>query len=603
MRFYKKYENIPSKYKFDLESLLKNSIEQEIEFFIIQKKRILNWKETKYDNPENYLKYLKIEQENDLIFNRIYNYLTNKLSLNLIDSKINKLIANLENELNFIYEKNGSELNRQNKYFAKLKKWAKLEIFQNYKKYFEEIFQAQKYRLEEKIENFIIKNEKSEINLENYFEILVNSELDYGYFIKNNKKIKITENNFNFLMSSKDEKQRKEIFYTYYKNKYKHKELMAKFLIDHFNKTANFAKIRNFNSSVESMLIDDKIDSKILENLFQTISQKKNIISKIKKYNNLFFKKKYGFKPKIYDNWLELINIKQKYTIEQAQEIILKALSVMGDEYLEIIKKAFNENWIDYFSAENKVSGAYTISNSYGLDKIYILMNWDYTIDSVFTLVHELGHALHNYYVNKYQEIQNSEFSIFIAEVASTFNELLLLDYLINTNKNKKLKFQMISKYIENFTDIVYHSTFLSNYEYDLFNILDKGQTLSSFDELVEIYQKNEQKFFSKKSKHKENYIHSVDVPHYYADFYLCKYAFGFLIANYFFEKYQEDKNINNYIESFLKLGGSKWTLDILTKAKIDLTKSDLYELAFKKLNSYLNEFIKLGKEIFNKKG
>ncbi|VEU59799.1 M3 family metallopeptidase [Mesomycoplasma neurolyticum] len=604
MIFYKKYKDIPNKYKFDLESLIrKNSIQEEIEFFLIKKRRILEYRDKKYESPKNYLEFLNIEKENNLIFNRIYNYLSNKLNVNLVDDKLNNLILEFENKLNDIYEENGSEINKEMQNIEKLKQWSKLEMFKSYKKYFLEIFEIQKYKLDSKIEDFLLKTNKAEVNFEDYFSNLINVEIDYGSIQKNNKKIFISENNFNVLMTSKNEKIRKEVFYNYYNSKYKHKETLSKLLIDHFTKISVMAKARNFKTSIDSLLIEEKIDENILQNLYSIISKNSFLLKKMRKYNEIFFTKKLKRKPRIYDNWLDLINTKEKFTIEEAQKILLIAFEPLGQEYISMVKKAFDENWIDYHSAKNKISGAYSISEAYGLDKIFILMNWDYTIDSVFTLAHELGHSLHTYFTNKSQSLENSSYPIFTAEIASSFNELLLFDYFIEKASNLKLRFKILSKYIENFFEIVYQSTFWSNYEYDIYNKIDKNENIGTFSDLVEIYKKNEKKYAIKKSSFTKKYIHAVDVPHFYANFYLCKYAFGFLIASIFFQRYKlkENKIMDNYINNFLKLGDIDWPLNILKKSKINLHDENIFNFVFKQLENYINEYITIGQKIFKK--
>jgi oligoendopeptidase F len=156
---------------------------------------------------------------------------------------------------------------------------------------------------------------------------------------------------------------------------------------------------------------------------------------------------------------LPLVKVKNKYSIEEAQDLVIKALKPMGKEYLDEVKRAFNERWVDYYPIDNKMSGAYSIGSSYNIDKKYILMNYDDTLRSVETLAHEMGHSMHSYYSDNNQKINASGYPIFLAEIASIFNELMLTDYLLKNVKNDNAKFEILTTSIDGFIGTVMRQT------------------------------------------------------------------------------------------------------------------------------------------------
>jgi oligoendopeptidase F len=189
-------------------------------------------------------------------------------------------------------------------------------------------------------------------------------------------------------------------------------------------------------------------------------------------------------------------------------------------------------------------------------------MNFDESIRSVATLAHEIGHSMHSYYSDNEQPINLASYPIFLAEIASIFNELMLQDYLLNNTQDDKLKFHLLSEAIEDFEGTVRRQTMWSNYEYDLYNLVDEGKSVSTFDAIKEVYANNAKKYALKKNQKFDKdsqLIASVIVPHFYYDFYVYKYAIGFVVANAFFQKYKKDGQpaLEDYINNFLKAGGS----------------------------------------------
>lgn len=230
-------------------------------------------------------------------------------------------------------------------------------------------------------------------------------------------------------------------------------------------------------------------------------------------------------------------------------------------------------------------------------------MNFDFTINSVHTLAHELGHSLHSYYSDLHQDYHNSSYPIFLAEIASIFNELMVDDYLLKNQDDDKLKFDIVFQKISTFISTVQRQVIWADYEATLYKKMDSGELTGSYDDFVKIYEQIIKKYKPNDDEIDEkSFIYSVIVPHYYYGYYVYKYAIGYLAANVFFQKYKKEGKtaIKNYIENFLSKGGSDWPSEILKQAGVDLSDPEMYRQAFSVLESQIDEYIRLGKKIFN---
>ncbi|PZW01537.1 oligoendopeptidase F [Metamycoplasma auris] len=606
MKKYEKYEDIEQKYRFDLEDILGNKSLKDLEgeYFMLLNKQ-LEIKDSKYNSLEEYIASLELSKKIILIANKIDNYLSNKLNTNLVDPKINRLISEFDAKKSEYEKKFGSEINRIAKNKNKIEKWINLPQLKDVKKDLEAILRELNHKLDDKIENYLSATANGEPNVEELFSVLTDSEIDYGHaHNKWGRKFKITEGTRANLLKNKDEKVRKETYFNYANAYLKHKQSLAKMLYQHIKSISVDALYRNYPSSIESILASDNIDKKLLEILFSNV---KNNISIFKKYWNAharFFEKKFNKKMELWDTVLDLVKIKNKYSIEDGQRILKNISEIMPFEYKEIVDKAINENWVDYINVPSKRSGAYSIGGSHGINKIYILMNWDYTINSVNTLCHEMGHSMHSYFSNKNQSVFRSQYPLFLAEIASIFNELLLNDYLISKAKTKQEKFFLINESINDFIGTVLRQTQWANYEYELYNRIDKNEPLNSYEALEELYVEIAKDYaISNRSPQINDVanVYSIMVPHFYYYFYVYKYAIGYIVANVFFQKYKKEgtKALEDYINKFLSAGDRDWPATILKEAGIDVYSSSIYDQAFSLLNEKVDLYIKLGNEIF----
>lgn len=605
LKKYNSYSDVEEKYKWDIEDILGNKTYQQLEdeYFDLYSK-IIEVKDSKYNSLDQYVEYIELSKKFLILGNKISNYLDNKLNINIVDPTINKTISLFETKSQEYAKKLGSEANRIFQHKDKIKTWINDDRLIDVKKDLEATLQELDHKLSDDVENYLNDTASGSPVPEDIFSIISDSEVDFGNVLIKNKKIKITEGNRIALLKNKDEQVRKDVYFNYLNGYLKNKQSLARLLYQHIKEISVNALYRKYNSSLESILLQDHVDKKLLNIIYDAVQKHMYIF---KKYNNAkkqFFKAKFNKKLEKWDYFLDLVNVKSSYTIEEAQKILLDVISIMPYEYPEVVKKAIDERWVDYVNVPSKRSGAYSIGGAAGMKKIYILMNFDGTLESVNTLCHEMGHSMHSYFSNKCQSPLRSSYPIFLAEIASIFNELLLNDYLISKSKNIQQQFYLLDSSINDFIGTVLRQTMWSNFEFDLYNAIDENKPLNTYEEIEKLYVENEKKYSTTSKSIKlgdPRNVYSVMVPHFYYYFYVYKYALGYIVANVFFQKYKQEgqEALKNYINKFLSAGDIDWPANILKDAGVDIYNEDIYNLAFEVLNQKVDKYIKLGKKIF----
>ena len=604
LKQYKSYKDVPEKYKYDLKFLLENKTKEELLKETLKIfDQLIKIKDSKYNSKASYLKALKLFDEFTIKSNKLFNYITNNISINVVDDKMNSFYEKVKFEF---YKKNqelGVEEARFFKNASKIKKWAQKKEFLVYKKVLLSQLEDKKHKLPKAIQEFRKKESRADISASKVFEILTNSEMDFGFATNSKgKKIKVTNANKLVLSKHKDKKVRKTFAIAYRNGYLKHKHSLSNLLYQHFKNTTVWSNIKKFNSTIEFLLYSDRVPKKMLLTLYLAVQKGKKPLIKFRKNWRKFYKAKFNESPTKYDYNVDLITIKNKYTIKESIEKVLNSLKPFGKKYHKVLKKAFEENWIDFMPVKNKRSGAYSIGQTFGIEKKLLFMNFDGTFRSIETLSHEIGHSMHSYFSDKHQEQVNSQYPIFLAEIASIFNELMLHDYVLKTSKNDKLKFYIYEKMISGFMGTVLRQVEWSNFEYDVYKLIEEGKPISSYEKIAKIYYDNSQKYALKKSKfNPKDSFYGILVPHFYYHFYVYKYAIGQICAMIFFEKYKQEgkKAIQFYIDKFLSAGGKDWPLEILKESGIDLLDPKTYDIGFKTLKKYVDEWVKLGNKIF----
>lgn len=278
-----------------------------------------------------------------------------------------------------------------------------------------------------------------------------------------------------------------------------------------------------------------------------------------------------------------------KYTYEQAVEKAKEALKIMGPEYNDIVAKAFSSRWIDVIENKGKRSGAYS-SGAYDTAP-YILMNWHDTLDQLFTLVHEMGHSVHSYFTRSNQPFVYGDYSIFLAEIASTTNENILTEYLLETEKDPKVRAYILNHYLDGFKGTIFRQTQFAEFEHFIHTEDAKGIPLTS-EYLSDYYGELNAKYYGPEvEKDDEIKLEWSRIPHFYYNYYVYQYATGFSAASSLAKKIlaKEDGALDHYL-NYLKAGNSDYPIEVMKKAGVDMTKADYIEDAMKMFEQRLTE-------------
>ena len=292
----------------------------------------------------------------------------------------------------------------------------------------------------------------------------------------------------------------------------------------------------------------------------------------------------------MYDIFTPLVKeVKMEVSYEEAKDMILKGLAPLGEDYLNVLQEGFENRWVDVQENKGKRSGAYS-SGAYGTNP-YILMNWQSNVNNLFTLVHEFGHSVHSYYTRKYQPYPYGNYSIFVAEVASTCNENLLNEYLLNTIDDEKKRIYLLNHYLEGFRGTLFRQTMFAEFEHTIHTKAQNGEAITA-DMLTEEYYALNKKYFGDNVVIDEEIgLEWARIPHFYYNYYVYQYATGISAATALSKQILEEGQpaVDRYLE-FLKSGSSDYPIEVLKKAGVDMTKAEPVREALKVFEEKLNE-------------
>ena len=433
-------KNIEDKYKWKIDLMYssKESIEKDIEKIKLYINEIKEYKGVLADNKENLYKALNISEKASQLLQHLYVYTHMKQHE---DTRINENQA-MATKIDML----STELSTASSYMVpeiieidetKLKEYLEDDKLSFYKKYIDEILREKPHTLSEKEEEILAAVSDLTSVPENAYDMLSYADMEFPEIEnEDGEMVKLTHSNFSTFLKSKNAKVRKDAFDAMYKTYDKYKNTFASMLYGGIKSEIFYSKARKYESALYASLFQDDISVDVYNNLIKAVDEN---LDSLNKYVEI--KKKFLGLEEIhmYDLYVPLTeNFDMKIPYEEAQEIILNALKPLGEEYLELIKRAFAENWIDVYENEGKQGGAYSWG-SYDSHP-YILMNYKDDLNSLFTLIHELGHSMHSYYSKKTQPYLYSGYKIFVAEVASTLNELLLINYLLEKARFKRRK-------------------------------------------------------------------------------------------------------------------------------------------------------------------
>ena len=450
-------------------------------------------------------------------------------------------------------------------------------------------FRYKKHTLSDIEEKLLSNISKAFGNDEQTYGYLTDSDMTFGT-IKNedNKEVELTDTNYSIYIKSKDRRVRKEAFDALYNHYKQFKNTITSTFDGSIKQSVSIAKLRKYNSAFEASLFKDEISIDVYNTLVNTIHENLNI-----------FHKYYDLKKKVlnldefhlYDVYVEMVkDYDKKYSFDEAKQIVINALSVLGNDYIETFKKAFDEKWIDIYPNKNKRGGAYS-GGSYDT-KPYILLNYQGTLNDVSTLAHEGGHSMHSYYTRTNQPIQYGDYPIFVAEVASTVNEILLAKYMLKNSTSKEEKLVILNQLLELFKGTIYRQVMFSEFEKYAYDLVENDDVITS-DKLCDKYYQLNKLYFGDNVVVDDLIRYEWEkVPHFYYNFYVYKYATGISAACKIADGIlnNEKDALDNYL-NMLKSGSRQNPLDTLKIAGVDMTDKEVYESAIKMFDETIEEF------------
>ena len=558
----------------------KNEWEHSLKKFNKETKELKNYigKVTKSTKHLSYA--LKIKESLDSEIEKLYSY----ISLNKDINKTSYKFMDMEKQLNKVYKEYSSIcssleleiLKLSDKEFNNITKDNK--ISNKYGMYLNDIRRNKNHYLKSNEEEML--NDISDISSlpKDVYELFTNMD----------KKSSLNPAEYSIALENENRDVRKKAFENESLLYNDNINMLSGLLIGQVKKNIFYSHTRGYKNSREMYMSNDNIDSKVYDELIDTVNKN---LGTLHKYISLRKKVLNLDKVYTYDMYTPMIEpVEEHISYDKAQGIIYSALNPLGKDYGDILYKAFNERWIDVYSNDNKVSGAYCLS-LYD-NHPYILMNYSGNLDSVSTLAHELGHAVYGYMSAKNQNYLNSKPSIFTHEVASITNEALLYEMLIKNTQNNKEKAYYITQYLDLIKNTLFIQTMYSEFENQIHSKLENGESINVLV-LNDIWGELLAKYYGKDFQVDQlSKVGWSKIPHFYNSFYVYKYATGCSAAITFSQDILSN-GAENYL-SFLKKGGSNYPIDLLKESGINLYSKKPIEKTTEKFNQLVMELEKL---------
>lgn len=559
----------------------------------------IKYKDYDLTNKDNLLEVMDKSYEIERVLDRLSAY----TSLLFDEDTTNSESLSLKGRVSNLYD-----LYSNNSYFlvpnllkidySVIKDMLSDERLKGYERVFENIFRYKKYTLSDKEEELLSKIGKMLGNNYDTYEMIKDADISFDSIIVDGKEQELNNSNYTLYIEDKNRDVRKSAFKSLYKTYKQFKESFASTLYGNVKEDVVSAKIRGYSSAMEESLYHDELNMSVYNNLVNTINKHMDVVYKY-----------YDLKKNIlgldelhlYDVYTPIVvDYDKKYDFEEAKKIVLDTVSVLGEDYVNTLRQGYIDRWVDIYPNKGKRTGAYSggCYDSYP----YILLNYQNKFDDVSTLIHESGHSMHSYYSREANSYPYGYYSIFVAEVASTVNELLLSKYMYKHSKDKKEKLFILNRLMALFRATIYRQTMFAEFEKDIYDMVENDEVLTS-DLLCDKYYDINKKYFGNNVVIDNEIRYEWErIPHFYYNFYVYKYATGLSAACYIVNRILsgEENAVNDYI-NFLKCGKSKSPLDSLLVAGVDLSDSKVIEEAVKMFDDTIEEFKKLYSEVYGK--
>lgn len=461
-----------------------------------------------------------------------------------------------------------------------------------YEQYFDDILRGKEHTLSQKEEALLAGMGELNRTPGQVFSLLNNADMELPE-IKDEEgnTQRLTHGNFINFLQSKDQRVRKDAFEAMYSVYKDHRNTLAGLLQAQVKTNIFNAKARKYPSARAASLADNNIPESVYDALIEAVHE---ALPAMHKYYGIR-KRVLGLDEQhIYDTYVPLVkNVDMKVPFDEAKDYVIESMKPLGDTYREMLEESFNSRWIDVYETPGKRSGAYS-SGNYDTPP-YMLLNYQNNLNNLFTLTHELGHSLHTYHSKKKQPYIYGRYGIFLAEIASTFNEALLNDYLMKTLEDENLKKYILNHQIDGFKATLFRQTMFAEFERDIHKIVEEGGSLTS-ELLNKKYRELNEKYFGPDVILDEDIDFEWSrIPHFYYNFYVFQYATGISASTSFAKRVLdgEEGAVEDYL-GFLSAGCSKYPMDVLKDAGLDMTDPQAIKSALEYFTSLVDEFDKL---------
>lgn len=600
-----------NKHNWDLESLLGNKSLNDLfnQWYKIELK-LVALVNSFYKSKANLKKWLNLSQESERVGNRLLMYVMNHNNEELDNPEWIGWQQKITFVCNDLALKTAHWTNLVLDNEKQIRSFLKDPSLKDWTREFELIWRTKKHILDKKSELLLTKVSPATSGIGDVYSTLTDSDLKFADALDKHGKphsIQTISDAIKLLKNPNDRILRKNAWVSYNTAYNAVKNTLTKTLYYNYLKVNKLVQIRNYKNYIEAALDAEEVNEKILLSAYKAVATFKQANIAYRKHREQLIKQIHKIKNlEPWDLSLDLTTKKIKFTVEQAQKEVINALSCLGTNYINVVKKAFKENWISWLPKAHKATGAYSIDNIYGLDKYYILMNFDNTSDSVSTIAHEMGHSVNSWHIVKNQKIYAST-DMFVGEIASIVNEMLLNFYWLKKYKNDKhMTLHVLENMLGTFFGCTSRQIVFSKFEYEANKLINEGKafTVSDVEKLFlesrQQYEGVSAKALIRMKKYPYNLANAsiLRVPHFYMNnFYVYKYAVGQVIAIVVADKlyHHDGKMLKNYIK-FLSAGYSIPPLDIIKILGIDLVKGDVYKQALRILNKLVKQFQQIKK-------
>ncbi|MFP4441583.1 MAG: oligoendopeptidase F [Spirochaetia bacterium] len=586
-----KREEVPEEYRWDLSSLYKTDEEWETAFNELNEKypKQETFKGTLGESAENLKNCLDFRMEVELLAEKLVYYAHLKVTEDSGNSENQGRLARFMQTATAA-EAAGSFMSPeiQNIPDDKMEEFLKYEGLSEYRIFLKKLLRFKPHVLSEQEERILAMQMEANQTPHRSFEALTDVDMDFGTVKTKEGEKPLSQSTFGIFLENTDREIRKNAYRQFYGVYEANRNTLASLYAGSVSLDIYRSRVRKYGSSREAALFPDKVPGSVYDNLVQAVN---NNLEPLHRY--------YGLRKKIlgldelrhYDVRVPLVgDVKQKHSYGEAVDLAMEALAPLGDEYRTTLRKGLLGGWVDRYENKGKRSGAFS-AGSYAGDP-YILLNFqDEVIRHVFTLIHESGHSMHSYYSSRENPFPHYQYTIFEAEVASTFNEQLLFHYLMDHTESKQMKVFLINNQIDEILGTLYRQTMFAEYEDKTHKMAESGQPLT-VDSLRNEYRNLLERYFGPEVVLEENSdMEGLRVPHFYRAFYVYKYATGISAAITLAKKVLSGETgaVDRFYD-FLKSGGSKYPIDALKDAGVDMTSPEPVNTALDEFSSLLTK-------------